>query len=1168
MRTLNKLLASAMALVVPLCTWAQTEIEPNDGSGPATVLTYNTPMSGSTGACSPTNNSVDYFRAIVTNQGQFRVQSTMSNTGPTDLEVTFQVRQASTAVIGTYSLTAGANGVPVSDSFQFICAGGSGTYFITIVNPSTTVCTNYTFTYDFVAPYFANDPEPNNGGGSSVPVAVNTWREGQTDFYYGDNADYFRLDLPTNGVLNIEWEAEHAGATTGATATITLRQSSTAAIQTFTVPVGANSIPAADLASITCRSNTDYYIISISTGICGTSYRFRYNVTAPVFGNDPEPNNGSGTAVPVAHNALQEGQINFLTYNENADYYQLTLPTDGVLAITMEMEHVGTDVNATATIVLRQAGSAVMETYTVPVGANSTPTTTILTRSCLGNTSGYLVSIVSNVCGASYRWSYNVTAPVFANDVEPNNTQFEVQTYYLDSVSLEGHLGFFYNGSNDGYRFLHLGDSLLLDMSFEHAGAGPGQVLLEVRNTPFSALLDDTLLVVGGGSLPIRDTIFLGIYPPAVYRFNLEPVTCGVSYKYHCNDDDNDGICNAFDDCPNTPAGQGVNPDGCSCTQVTVDDGDPCTLDACLNGIVTNTFQDSDGDGTCDANDGCPNDPNKIAPGICGCGVSDADTDGDLTADCNDGCPNDPNKIAPGICGCGVSDADTDGDLTADCNDPCPLLPNLVNGNACDDGNANTENDVVTNCVCAGTPIGGGCTLNELMLLIQGDGVSNVGWTVFAQGGAPVASGGQVYPNGEFMQSLCIADGCYYLVVTDGGGDGIAGGGYLLRVINGPRIIDNRGNFSSGSTSAILNNGGFCLPLGNDRLITASCDRLELRRGATAACSDRLTADNAPNGTSGNVYQFWFYDPNGTLSLVHPSANGATSNQVSMHNLSSLVEGRLYNVRVRTRISPGVWREWGPACRMRIDNTAGQCASTGLQDDVSNSHLSCGTTKPLGSSAASLVYARPVSRFTAGCGTQNANKYQFRFRIPAEGVVVVKSGVGGNPWTYLNMANVVGSPAPSGAVLEACSAYQVEVRASFDGGLTWCRGGDPYADLVPWGNVCDLFTAGCEIGEMQAEGAINGALIAERNSTMILYPNPNRGDQLFINMSDVPEGIGRVSVELHNMQGQRVMSTTLAAADGLVSGALSLEGGPGAGMYLVSVTVGDWTLTERLVVQP
>lgn len=49
---------------------------------------------------------------------------------------------------------------------------------------------------------------------------------------------------------------------------------------------------------------------------------------------------------------------------------------------------------------------------------------------------------------------------------------------------------------------------------------------------------------------------------------------------------------------------------------------------------------------------------------------SDTDSDGDGTADCDDGCPNDPNKTEPGQCGCGTPDTDTDGDGIADCNDP------------------------------------------------------------------------------------------------------------------------------------------------------------------------------------------------------------------------------------------------------------------------------------------------------------------------------------------------------------------------------------------------------------------------------------------------------------------------------------------------------------------
>ena len=41
--------------------------------------------------------------------------------------------------------------------------------------------------------------------------------------------------------------------------------------------------------------------------------------------------------------------------------------------------------------------------------------------------------------------------------------------------------------------------------------------------------------------------------------------------------------------------------------------------------------------------DDCPLDPNKLAPGACGCGVSDVDANGNGTPDCNDVCPSDLN---------------------------------------------------------------------------------------------------------------------------------------------------------------------------------------------------------------------------------------------------------------------------------------------------------------------------------------------------------------------------------------------------------------------------------------------------------------------------------------------------------------------------------------------
>jgi hypothetical protein len=159
-------------------------------------------------------------------------------------------------------------------------------------------------------------------------------------------------------------------------------------------------------------------------------------------------------------------------------------------------------------------------------------------------------------------------------------------------------------------------------------------------------------------------------------------------------DSDADGAPNCIDGCPSDPLKQA--PGACGCGSIDADsdsDGAADCVDGCPDDpLLTSAptwYRDSDSDGAGDPldsqsacaqpagyvsqpGDGCPVDPLKQSPGICGCGIVDTDSDSDGTADCVDGCPDDPSKTAqfgaPGNrCGCGYPETDADGDGVPDC---------------------------------------------------------------------------------------------------------------------------------------------------------------------------------------------------------------------------------------------------------------------------------------------------------------------------------------------------------------------------------------------------------------------------------------------------------------------------------------------------------------------
>ncbi len=437
------------------------------------------------------------------------------------------------------------------------------------------------------------------------------------------------------------------------------------------------------------------------------------------------------------------------------------------------------------------------------------------------------------------------------------------------------------------------------------------------------------------------------------------------------------------------------------------------------------------------------------------------------------------------------------------------------------------------------------CPENGLTLEIQSDAnFAQTSWEILAQGTNVVAAtGGGLPGQGIVTQFACLPDGCYRLRVLDSGNDGIANGGYILRTQgDNQRVIDNRNNGNFTTVSAVIGNGGFCLPLGTDKLIFTSCDKMDWvnNQFIVAAPNPAVSAQfGVTNTTSG--YQFWFFDPNGTYGYAkfrsHATSDGfgtgatrACHARINNWSPNQIPANVLMNVKVRGRVA-GNNLPWGPVCRFMIDPVRAACPLTKLVDIPGNTNYSCGVTRTWGGSSLSKVVAKAVD---------GATQYQFRWNNAELAAPVIRTTT--TPVLQLNW-----NPAlPNGT-------YQVQVRAFKNG--QWC------VTSLPWGDECNVTIT----GSPNAMSVNGGSTTSTGDVKLAMFPNPNNGEQLTVSLSAVEEGVETISVDIFDLSGARVSSRTMAVNDGMVYQVLSL-GEMADGLYMVNITAGTQRYTERLVI--
>ena len=170
--------------------------------------------------------------------------------------------------------------------------------------------------------------------------------------------------------------------------------------------------------------------------------------------------------------------------------------------------------------------------------------------------------------------------------------------------------------------------------------------------------------------------------------------TVGLTFNLgQLPDQDEDGVPDAKDKCPNTSRDVDVDEHGCPLDDD--EDGVPNYQDQCpdqAGTVATNGCPDADNDGVDDTDDACPDQPGK--PELHGC----PDTDNDGIADQEDKCLDTPAGTEVDSNGCPIAvvaasaaPEDTDGDGVPNAEDRCPDRAGPASNHGCPEVNAATR---------------------------------------------------------------------------------------------------------------------------------------------------------------------------------------------------------------------------------------------------------------------------------------------------------------------------------------------------------------------------------------------------------------------------------------------------------------------------------------------
>jgi len=270
----------------------------------------------------------------------------------------------------------------------------------------------------------------------------------------------------------------------------------------------------------------------------------------------------------------------------------------------------------------------------------------------------------------------------------------------------------------------------------------------------------------------------------------------------------------------------------------------------------------------------------------------------------------------------------------------------------------------------------------------------------------------------------------------------------------------------------------------------------------------------------GDAYRFTF--DGGGDNFVYESANYA----VSLFQVGSgaLQYGVSYVVTVEV-LANGTWGPPGPPCTIFM---ATQPENTQVSASFCNGS-----------------YLYPFSDFILADQVLGATAYEFRFDNGVETLMEVKAGVS----FFFHTTDLIFTP----------GIYTVDVRA-FAGGQ--------WSDFV---NACPITILPTpEVGGGSSDDVADGSDVRSvgiADISLNMYPNPNSGDAVFVNLSGMSDDAQRIRVEVIDLTGKVVHYDEIGNNGSEANFIMEFAEPLSKGMYFVNLYVDDSMMVEKLTVE-